>query len=89
VLEIANAWSQTHPCPQVYAVPAPDGVDLMVDAHHAVEYPAGVSDAQLAEHITSGIGTALAFFEHLDTFFPEAVAEARQRLGITDEGTPA
>jgi hypothetical protein len=90
VLEIANAWSQSHPWPHVYAVPDPDGVYLLVYAHHAVAYPTGVSDERLADHITCGIETTLPFFDHLDTFFPEAVAEAHQRLGITgDDGADA
>ncbi|HEY0214999.1 MAG TPA: YbjN domain-containing protein [Cellulomonas sp.] len=85
VLAAANEWAQRHPWPTIWALPGEE--HLQVFAHHTVGYPGGVSDERLRAHIGCAIETVLPFFDHLDTLYPEAVAEARIRLGI-DETDP-
>jgi hypothetical protein len=88
VQQIADAWARRHPWPLVHAVPEATG-ELAVLAQHAVEYPEGLSDARLADHVSRATRDALAFFDHLDVSYPEAVAEARGWFRGARHGTPA
>jgi hypothetical protein len=79
VLALANEWGQRQPWPNVYVREGEEYLDVF--AHHTVAYENGLSEERLADHVTCGIETSLAFFAHLDEHYPDAVADARERLG--------
>lgn len=94
LLEILNAWSRDKIWPKVYVVA--DRVDgeqgepdsCSVFAELAVNYPHGLTDAQLDEHLSCALGTIGQFFEHLDGVYPEVAARAKeeQQRRIDDAG---
>ena len=73
-----NAWNLDKLWPKVYV--RAEGERIGVYSEHTVDYEHGVSDSQLELHMACGISTALQFFAHLDSLYPEAVAEARAQL---------
>ena len=83
VLELLNDWSRDKIWPKVYAVKdRADGAqgepdNCSVFAEFAVNYPHGLTDEQLDEHIACSLGTIGQFFDYLDEQFPEEAARAK------------
>lgn len=85
LLETLNTWSRDKIWPKVYVVKdwldgnpetgQPDNCSVFAEL--AVNYPHGVSDAQIDEQIACSLGTMGQFFDHLDTIYPEQAAKAR------------
>ena len=73
-----NAWNLDKLWPKVYV--RAEGDRIGVYSEHTVDYEHGVSDSQLELHMACGISTALQFFAHLDSLYPQAVADARAQL---------
>lgn len=93
LLETLNTWSRDKIWPKVYAVKdrleAEPGLaepelaepnNCSVFAEFAVNYPHGLTDEQIDEHIACALGTIGQFFDHLDALYPDQAARARAEL---------
>lgn len=73
VLELCNAWHVERIWPQCYARVRDDGmVHVTCEVTTDLEY--GVTDAQLDVLLGCGIGTCTAFFDELETAYPDPAA---------------
>lgn len=68
--ELCNAWNDDRLWPKAY-VNRDNAGTVRLRTEHAVDYEHGVTDAQLALHITGGVGGALHLFEQAAEAFPE------------------
>ncbi|NHB84952.1 hypothetical protein G7085_10945 [Tessaracoccus sp. HDW20] len=57
--------------PKICVEPGEGGL-LSVSTRHPGDFRHGVTDAQLAAHISLGISSAVAYFTDLHTLYPEA-----------------
>ncbi|MDO5080220.1 YbjN domain-containing protein [Buchananella hordeovulneris] len=70
ILEAINQWSIEKIWPKAYVVVDDNGT-LFVSTEVSVDLEKGVSDKQLGQYLSCGIGTAIQLFEELDRLFPD------------------
>ncbi|MDR1450630.1 MAG: YbjN domain-containing protein [Propionibacteriaceae bacterium] len=71
-----NEWNYDRLWPKLAARCPKD--NAIVAASFGVNYPHGLTDAQLDEHVRCAIATSLEAFAWLDAFYPAEAAAARQ-----------
>lgn len=69
VMAACNSWNSDKIWPKTY-VDVYEG-ELFVFAEHTMDYEAGLTGAQLAQHLKNGMGSAGAFMEELAERFPQ------------------
>lgn len=69
-IAICTQWNRETAWPKAFPSQAEDG-SVRINTQHAVDYEAGVSDAQLSLHIRSAVSGSEQFFEHLTQIFPD------------------
>lgn len=67
----ANEIHSTQLYPRICIEPGDAGM-LSVSTRHPGDFRHGATDAQLGLHISLGISTAVAYFEHLNSLYPDA-----------------
>ncbi|SDQ54308.1 YbjN domain-containing protein [Leucobacter chromiiresistens] len=75
-LELCNLWNADRLWPKTFVGRDDDG-SIRLNGEHTVDYAAGVTDAQLAQHLRCAVGTTLAFFAEAGDAFPEARVRAQ------------
>jgi hypothetical protein len=70
VLEVCNEWNTDRVWPKSYVRVRDDGA-VHVLAEAATDLAAGVTDAQLGDLLGSGISSCAAFFDDLDSRYPD------------------
>ncbi len=69
VLEEINTWNSERLWPKAYARAFESRT--IVTTELTMNYQDGLTDRQLRRHLTTAIGTALEFYEHLQERFPD------------------
>ena len=72
--EVCQEWNRDRMWPKVYPRLNDEGY-LRLHAEHIVDYEHGITDEQLLLHLTTAVNTGGQFFDHLNSVFPEAVAD--------------
>lgn len=71
VLNGANEIHSTQLYPKICIERGDSGM-LSISTRHSGDYRFGITDAQLGLHISLGISTAVSYFEHLNSLYPNA-----------------
>lgn len=75
VLEVCNEWNAERIWPKAYVRVRDDGM-VHVTCEVATDLEHGATDAQLDQLLQCGLGSAGAFFDHLDGLYPDPAAVA-------------
>lgn len=73
---VTAEWNRDMLWPKVYPRINEEGV-LRLHAEHSVDYETGVTDEQLALHLTTAVNSGCRWFEKLNEAFPAAAAASK------------